>query len=195
MDTHKAAQCIFALMLVSLVTACSQPALSAPAPVQDAHAAAVQQLRPGDSWSGMTLSTGSHDAASIWTLCHPTPLTDDQAASECHVPSAPLAVGPSSLAWPETINQAEWALFDWALSIDGRPVALDAFGTFEFMFPRKASHGRDALFIFRAWDVVAAAPARGAHTLQGSVTRRMHPGKGVGTLTNKVEWVVNLVVE
>ena len=155
--------------------------------------AAAQWLRPGDSLAGMPLTTGSNSAISLWAVCPQA--AGPGAASDCRVPVAPLAVGPTAAVLPDLLNQAEWGLVQWSLVLDGQPVDLAAFGTYDSVQPRKAHHGRDALFIYRAWDVVIAEPTPGPHTLQATVTRLTHSGKEIGTLRETAEWVLQFLVE
>lgn len=173
-----------------LVAACS---LAPSAAAVRSDAAAAQTLRPGDSWAGMTLTTGGDTATPVWEVCQPA--IDEADVHECRVPAVPLAIGPSAAALLDPINLAEWNQFEWTLLVDGKPVALDSFGVFDFSLPRKAANGREALAIFHAWDVVLADPKPGPHVLQGTVTRLSHPGKEVGMLREVREWVIYLVVE
>jgi hypothetical protein len=188
MNAYRSARFLSCLVLAGVLAACSVPGRA----VSPADVAAAQSLRPGDSLGSMTLTTGSDAALSLWTACSPDA---EGARTDCRVPAGPLAVGPNASALSEIVNQAEWGLLKWALLIDGRPVDLDSFGTFEFAQPRKAAHGRDALFIYRGWDVVLASPTAGEHTLQASVTRLTHSGKELGMTTETAKWVVHFVVE
>jgi hypothetical protein len=189
MNAYRFARSLPFLFLAGVLAACAVPGRAAISP---AEVAAAQSLRPGDRLGSMTLTTGSDAALSLWTACRPAA---DGSRRDCRVPAGPLAVGPSAAALSEMVNQAEWGLLKWSLLIDGRPVDLDSFGTFEFAQPRKALHGRDALFIYRGWDVVVASPTPGEHTLQASVTRLMHSAKELGLLNETATWMIDFVVE
>jgi hypothetical protein len=178
------------VLLAGLLAACGLPAGSGP--IQAANTTDVQQLRPGDTWAGMSLTTGSDEAISIWTICQPTTSFRGRTQTDCRVPLAPLAIGPSAVDLPKP---AESVQLEWSLWLDGQPVALEAFGTYDLLLPRKAQHGRDALFIYRAWDVVLAEPTPGPHTLLVAFTQQTHSGKEIGMTVETTEWVINFMVE
>jgi hypothetical protein len=180
-------------VLMVLVAACSGPAGQ---PVAAAGAAAVApRLQPGDTLSGMALTTGSADVVSVWTVCRPETIPNEQSETDCTVPAAPLGIGPNLSVLPDGPNRAEWGLLEWAFSLDGQPLDLEAFGTFDLVQPHKAQHGAEAFFVYRGWDVVLAQPTSGSHALQVAVTRRWHPGKEVGMLVETTGWLINLTVE
>jgi hypothetical protein len=177
--------------LALFVAACSVPA-GRPG---SAAAAAAQRLQPGDTLSGMALTTGSSAVVSIWTVCHPETIPNEQSTTDCSVPAAPLGIGPNLSALPSGPSAAEWGLLEWTLSLDGQPLDLEAFGTFDLVQPHKAQHGAEAFFVYRGWDVVLAQPTPGQHALQVAVTRRSHPGKEVGMLIETTGWLINLTVK
>jgi hypothetical protein len=191
MRARRFAHTLLLALLVLSLAACSLPVRSAP----PAGVAALSALRPGDALAGMTLSTGSDQAVSLWLLCPPG-APDPVVTVNCDVPAVPqLAIGPSGFALPATAGARDWSRLRWELSLDGSPVDLAAFGTHEVLRPRKAAHGRDAYFAFPAWDVVLSRPAPGPHTLRAAVQLPPISAK-VLTVTGgpTFEWVVNFTV-
>jgi hypothetical protein len=178
------------VLLAGLLAACDLPAGASPS--QAANPAAVQQLRPGDTWEGMSLTTGSDEAISIWTICQPATSLHGRTQTDCSVPLAPLAIGASAVALPKP---AEAGRLEWSLWLDGQSVDVEAFDTYDLLLPRKAHYGRDALFVYRAWDVVLAEPTPGPHTLLVAVTQQTHSGKEIGMTVETTEWVINFTVE
>jgi hypothetical protein len=176
------------VLLAGLLAACGL------GPYRAANTNAVQQLHPGDAWGGMTLTTGSDTAVSLWTACRPATSLNGLTQTDCKVPAVPLAIGPSAAALAEVVNLAEWARLEWSLTLDGQPVDLEAFGTFDLLQPHKAPHGRDALFIYRAWDVLLAEPTPGPHTLLVAVTQQLHSGKEIGMTVETTEWIINFTI-
>jgi hypothetical protein len=193
MDLHRSTGLFWTVLLASLLAACALPA--GPTASPNANTAAVQQLRPGDSWGGMTLTTGSDEAISVWTVCQPATSFHGRTQTNCSVPLVPLAIGPSAADLLKITEQAESGRLAWSLWLDGQPVDLEAFGTYDLLLPRKAPHGRDALFVYRAWDVVLAEPMPGLHTLRVAGTQQAHSGKEIGMTIETTEWVVNFTVE
>jgi hypothetical protein len=145
-------------------------------------------LKPGDEIDGMILSTGAVDAPPLWAFCSSQEANHVTAAS-CRVPQmSKLAIGHAFLAPDTIISETEWSELTWKLSVDGRAVKLNEFGTYNYVMPTMApspSPVREVFMKFTAWDVVLTDLQPGAHTLQGLVQSD----------AEEYGWVVDLTIE
>src|SRR5687768_15803839 len=112
------ARFVLSVLMIGLAAACSVPGSPVPAPV--ANIDARPALSPGDTVSGMALTTGSVSATSIWQVCRPDPSLTERAQIDCRVSAGPLAIGPSASVLLEHVNPAEWDLLEWSLLLDGQ---------------------------------------------------------------------------
>src|SRR5258706_4337819 len=180
MTMHKP---FLAKFLISTLVACSLIACSVPAGQRALPAAASvasQQLGPGDTLGQMTLTTGSDQAVSIWTICHPATSLNAVSQTECRGPGRSLAIGPTGAGLAAVANGTPWERLQWTLLLDDQPVDLEAFGTFKFHQSQKGPTGHDAYFVYPAWDVVVAQPTVGRHTLRAAVQGLDQPGDAAG---------------
>jgi hypothetical protein len=185
------AKSLVSLLMAATLMACSVPAGQRALP--GAASADLQPLGPGAALGQMTLTTGSDQAISIWTICHPATSLNAVSQTECQVPGRSLAIGPTAASVAQGANDIDWEQMQWSLLLDDRPVDLEAFGTFKFHQSQKGPAGRDAYYTYPAWDVVVAQPTVGRHTLRAAV-------QGLGQSANAAsdgitEWVINFTVQ
>jgi hypothetical protein len=135
------------------------------------HLAAISQ--PGDRISTMSLTTGVSDAAPLWSFCLPTIENDHLISVRCReLDYRKLAIGHTFGVMdllPEAIDPSE---LNWELYLDGHPIDLGAFGTYDFVHPDIAASPSPIREVFRkvtVWDVVLVNPTPGEHTLRGLV--------------------------
>jgi len=179
------------VIVASALIACSVPAR--PADLPAAKSAVAEPLGPGDSLGRMTLTTGSDEAISIWTICRPATSLNAVAQTECQVPGKSLAIGPTTASLAEAANGTSWEQLQWTLLLDDRPVDLEAFGTFNFRQSHKGPAGRDAYYTYPAWDVVIVQPTVGRHTLRAAVQGLDQSADAAGD--GVTEWVINFTVQ
>ena len=108
------------------------------------------KLGPGDKVGDMELTTefdiNIHDLCSF----------DELGAGTCVIPVSVQVLGVS-VGWSEDTQEAldaAWASSKWELAIDGRPIDLDAFGTFDLDWGEKRA---------RVWDVGLIGITPGEH--------------------------------
>lgn len=171
----------FAKLLVALVLALFQPS----AQTGSAHAA---MLSAGDEIDGMTLTSGAAEARPLWVFCS-SQEKDNITTASCRVPQMEkLAIGHSFFATDSVFRNADWADLTWELYLDGRPVDLSDFATYDYVLPTMAPNPslvREVFMKFTAWDIVLTDLQPGEHTIDGRVR----------TDTEEYRWIVNLVVE
>jgi hypothetical protein len=181
---------LLAKSLVCAVLACSLAACSIPAGAAALPAGAgAAQLGPGAALGQMTLTTGSRQAVSIWTICQPSTSLLAATQTECLVPSRALAIGPTAASLAEIDGAVEWEEMQWTLLLDGQPIDLDAFGSVNDRQFEKGLAGREVYHLYPAWDVVVAQPTAGRHTLKASV-------QGLTAADDSAtEWVIHFTVQ
>jgi hypothetical protein len=133
-------------------------------------------LRPGAKVRGMTLTRApsTRADAKLFDFCNPVILRPGTYRRSCSVPRVRrLFVGYGAFDADPAKLDADWKASRWDAWLDGRRVALPAFGTFDrilYAFP--PAGGRDATL--REWRVMLVNPTRGRHTvryrLRGPVT-------------------------
>lgn len=145
-------------------------------------------LQPGEEIDGMTLTTGASDAPPLWAFCYYQE-GNHGVEAHCRVSQMPkLAIGHAFLAPGNILSQAEWSEITWELSLDGRAIDLNEFGTYNYALPRiepGSSPFREVFMKYTAWDIVLRDLQPGIHTLQGHAH----------TDTEEYSWVVVLTVE
>jgi enterochelin esterase-like enzyme len=117
-------------------------------------------LNPGDSLGSMRLvaSQGEY-STEIWSFCDPYITETGISSRECSLPSVEsIFIGYGSLAGSTEELDAAWPSATWELYLDGLPVNLPAFGTFD--------QSQDVATILRSWDVLLENPLPGVHTLR-----------------------------
>lgn len=151
------------IMLVFLVTAC-QPAEIFPAKIM---------LKPGDSIGDMTLTRGTGEADPLRSFCPSLQTSEYTITAHCHVPLlSKLAIGTIFMPTSKVLSSADWSEFTWELSIDGRTLDLDAFGTYDYVLPTLSAPPcpiREVFASFPAWDVVLADLRPGSHLLHSTL--------------------------
>ncbi len=130
MSYMKKARLFNLALLAMIVTACQ----FVPAPSE--ASLAVPMLRPGDKVSNMILTTGRLNSglrtSSIWDFCLSAMDSAGQATRECRVPPyRQVVIGEQWSASDVGQLDADWSVMTWELYIDGQPVDLAAFGTFD----------------------------------------------------------------
>src|SRR5687767_11595680 len=117
-----------------------------------------EMFQPGDMVGGMSLTTGAQDAPPLWAFCSPAQYVGNTTTSNCHVPVVPrLAIGHILMPGDDTLTGLDWSEVSWELMINGQPVDLKSFGTYEFVLPAMShdpSPIREVFVQFTAWDVV-----------------------------------------
>ena len=170
----------FAKLLVAFVLALFQPSSEMAA----AHAA---MLGAGDEIDGMTLTSGADEARPLWAFCS-SQEKDNVTTASCRVPQMEkLAIGHSFFATDSVFQNADWADLHWELYLDGQPVDLSDFTTYDYVLPTMAPNPslvREVFMKFTAWDIVLTDLQPGEHTLDGRVR----------TDTEEYRWMVNLVI-
>lgn len=169
---------LFGIMAVFALAACQTTA----------QLSTSHTLSLDTSLNGMTLTKGASHVPALWQFCssqeNGTVITAD-----CQVPQMQkLAIGHVFLASSEALRGAEWSALSWELTIDGQPVDLAEFGTYDYVMPTMAPNPslvREVFMTFTAWDIVLTNLQPGSHTLHGLVR----------TDAEEYSWVVNLVIE
>jgi hypothetical protein len=149
----------------------------------------TEMFRPGDVIDGMSLTTGAKDAIPLWTFCSLPQSVGNTTTSYCSVPLiSRLAIGHIIMPGENTLAMLDWSKISWELTIDGQPVDLQSFGTYDFAMPAM-SHSpapvREIFVRFTAWDVVLTNLNPGEHTLQWAA--RMG--------NESYTWVAHLTIE
>jgi len=122
----------------------------------------VPMIVPGDTLDKMIVTTGEIGKfTEIWIFCDPLIAEPGVFTRECEVPEMKnLQVGYGIFA--DTVEELDalWATFNWKLFLDGNPVDLSAYGTFDqddvFDDPVK----------LRMWNVVLDQVTPGTHSLR-----------------------------
>lgn len=161
-----------------ILTACQTPGqLTDPA-----------MLKPGDVIDGMRLTTGAADAVPLWVLCDSDQRDGNTISSYCTVPALPrLGIGDIFMVADDGSSEFDLSEPAWGLSIDGQPVDLEAFGTFDYVMPvtaQKPSQMKEIFKMFTAWDIVLTNLQPGEHTLRGLAQ----------TKTDSYDWVIHLTI-
>jgi hypothetical protein len=146
-------------------------------------------FRPGDTLGGMTLTTGAQDAAPVWAFCSPAQHVGNTTTSDCSVPLVPrLAVGHIIMPGDDALSRLDWSEIRWELTIEGQPVDLKSFGTYNFALPAR-SHSplsvKEVFVHFTAWDVVLTNLNPGQYTIHGLAR--------MGAESHN--WVIHLTIE
>lgn len=169
---------LFGIMTVLVLGACQTTA----------QTSMSNTLSLDTSLNGMTLTKGASQVPALWLFCS-SQESGTVVTADCQVPQMQkLAIGHAFLASEEALRGAEWSELSWELSIDGQPVNLNEFGTYDYVMPAMApnpSFVREVFLTFTAWDIVLTDLQPGNHTLHGLVR----------TDTEEYSWVVNLVIE
>lgn len=147
-------------------------------------------LRPGDQIDGMILTTGAADAPPLWAFCSPTPENQHVTKTECRIPPTltKVAIGHVLNIVSEDSDKLNWSEFSWKLFVDGQPIDLNSFGTYDFAMPTMPSSPspiREVFTMFTAWDVVLTNLKPGLHTVYGLAQSETDP----------YSWAANLLIE
>jgi hypothetical protein len=146
-------------------------------------------FRPGDAVDGMSLTTGAQDAAPLWAFCSPAQYAGNTTTADCKVPMVSrLAIGHILMPGDDTLTMLDWSEISWELTIDGQPVDLNSFGTYEFVLPalsHNPSPVREVFVQFTAWDVVLTNLSPGEHTIHGLAQMG----------SDSYNWVIHLTIK
>jgi hypothetical protein len=146
-------------------------------------------FRPGDTINGMGLTTGAADAPSLWAFCSGSQQGDHMQTFDCRAPVLPaLAIGHIFLLTDEAFANLSWSDLVWQLSINGQPVDLESFGTFDYVTPSMAKSPSPVREVFEkatAWNVVLTNLNPGEHTLRFLAQSD----------TDSYTWLVHLVID
>jgi hypothetical protein len=147
-------------------------------------------LGPGDEVAGMRLTTATTTDTDIFaTFCDPILLEPGTFHRECEVPAVQrLMIGWGNIAPSPEILEEEWQAQTWALSLDGHPVDLAAFGTLPDSQTFEPAVGDDVWL--RRWSVALVNPKPGQHTLR-YVTEQTGAGEESAG-TGDVTWTLNV---
>lgn len=146
-------------------------------------------FQPGDMVGGMSLTTGTQDAAPLWAFCSRAHHAGNTTTADCSVPAVPrLAIGHILMPGDDALAMLNWSEISWELTIDGQPVDLKSFGTYEFVLPAMSpdpSSVREVFVQYTARDVVLTNLSSGEHTIHGSAQMG----------SNSHTWVMHLTIE
>ena len=172
-----------AILLLVTLAACQSMAKAQISPILMSDALSLDTRL-----DGMILTKGASQVPALWLFCS-SQVSGTVTTAECQVPQMPrLAIGHAFLPSEEALRGTEWSELDWELSIDGQPVNLDEFGTYDYVMPTMAPNPslvREIFMKFTAWDIVLSDLQPGSHTLHGLVR----------TEAEEHSWVVNLSIE
>lgn len=128
-------------------------------------------LKPDDNINDMVITTGVESAVPLWAFCSSTIENDHLITADCgELSYASLAIGHTFGVMGLIPQSLDWEDLTWQMTLDGHPIDLEAFGTYNFVHPDLApnpSPVREVFRTIRVWDVVLANPTPGTHTLQG----------------------------
>lgn len=164
--------------LLALLTAC-----------QAAGQSLNVAFRPGDTIDGMGLATGASEAPPLSAFCSGSQQGDHMQTFDCRAPVlSTLAIGHLFLLSDEAFANLGWSDLAWELSINGQPVDLESFGTFDYVMPSMAKRPSPVREVFEkatAWNVVLTNLNPGDHTLRFLAQSD----------TDSYTWLVHLVIE
>jgi hypothetical protein len=146
-------------------------------------------FRPGDTIDGMGLATGAAEAPPLSAFCSGSEQGDHMQTFDCRAPVLPaLAIGHLFLLTDEAFANLGWSDLAWELSINGQPVDLESFGTFDYVMPYIAKSPSPIREVFEkatAWNVVLTNLNPGEHTLRFLAQSD----------TDSYTWFVHLVID
>jgi hypothetical protein len=146
-------------------------------------------LKPGDTIDGMSLTTGAANAPPLWAFCSQAQYVGNTTTSDCNVPVVPrLAIGHILIPGDDTLTRLDWSEISWELTIDGQPLDLKSFGTYDFVLPAMShdpSPVREFFAQFTARDVVLMDLSPGEHIIQGLAQMG----------SDSHTWVIHLTIE
>lgn len=151
---------------------------------------AYPMLEPGGKIDEMVITTGMEEAFPLWAICSPKKVNDHSIVADCgELSHANLGIGHTLGVMDLIPASIEWEELNWEMSLDGRPINLEAFGVYKFVHPSIApspSPVREVFGVLRVWDVVLVNPTPGTHRLQGQA----QSPDGAEPYT----WVVNFTI-
>jgi hypothetical protein len=133
---------------------------------------------PGEAVGPVQLGRGAAEEVSLWDFCDPELPEPGTFERACRVPPLDrLRIGPGWRAASGSELDSEWDELEWRVSLDGRALALEEFGTLP---DTSLANGRSV----REWNVTAEGLASGDHRLRAVITR--------GDETYDVTWLVRV---
>ena len=125
----------------------------------------------------------------MWAFCSTSEQESNVITYDCELPVLPsLAIGNLLFPAADELKGIEWSALRWDLSLEDRPLDLEAFGTYQGVapvMPKKPSPLPEVFREFTAWDIVLTNLTPGEHTLQGLAH----------TDTYSYAWVIHLTIE
>src|ERR1044072_5592637 len=98
-----------------------------------------QMIEPGEKIEDMVITTGVEDAVPLWSFCLPTVINEHEIAVNCReVAFSKLAIGHTFGVMDLMPEPSDWSTLTWELDLDGHPIDLSAFGTYDFFHPQLA---------------------------------------------------------
>ena len=134
-------------------------------------------LRPGDQLGGMKLVPGGNaPATSVFEYCDPVVLDPGTYERSCQVPAVRnLHIGTGPFFEPDRVEEG-WNDQDWKLWLDGRPVDLGQFGTYDIPIDKYEPLGGEPAVV-RNWNVLLLDPTAGSHKLRYLLTFKQSGAK------------------
>lgn len=149
----------------------------------------LSMIKLGDEINGLVITSGAREATPLSAFCSPVLMKESRIKLDCLVsPSARLGISSTFYVLSQAMGIRDLADTTWVFYLDGQSVALETFGTYDYVVPTLAPHPSPVREVFRqvkAWDVVLIVnPSPGSHTLSGTTD----------TGTGLYSWEVNLTV-
>jgi hypothetical protein len=137
----------------------------------------TEGLGPGDEVRGTRLVRGAAEDVSMWDFCDPELAESGTFERACRVPRLDrLRIGPGWRAASSSALDREWEELEWRASLNGRPLALEEFGT----LPDTDLGGA----VVREWNVTAEGLSPGDHRLRALIAH--------GEQTYDVTWLIRV---
>jgi hypothetical protein len=135
-------------------------------------------LGPGDRVGQVRLVRGAAEDVTLWDFCDPELPEPGRLERACRVPPLErLRIGPGWRAGSASELEREWEELEWRVTLDGRPLDLEAFGT----LPDTTLSDQG---VVREWNVTAQDLGEGTHRLRARIAR----GEGSFDVT----WVIEV---
>ena len=167
MNTHYKVWILVAICLLSLL-GCSSAGTGSRA---ERLPVAKVMLKPGDKIGDMVVTSGVKRAFPLWSYCLPIVENEHRIIVNCsEVSFDQLGIGHTFGVMDLVPSATDWEELTWQMTLDGYPIDLDAFGTYEFVHPDLVLNGspiREVFLAVRVWDIVLVNPTPGKHVLEG----------------------------
>ncbi len=145
--------------------------------------------RPGDTVTGMNLTTGMQGTKPLQAYCSPAQQSGTSMIMECSAPvTSRLPIGQIFLLAGDRLDGLDRSRVTWDLAVDDQPLDLESFGTVKSAVPGMSpspSAIREVFRMVEAWNVVLTDLAPGEHHVTG------HARYGTTIYT----WVMHLSIQ